>query len=283
MAAPAPETAKGIERRLKEGYELRDRYHCFKDLSFFLPALPLPGMKSIVPAILLATVLVLAMPAAALTITNMVGHVDPSVMGTDTPAGSMDEVRGDVVIIRGSEVIDARVGMEVLWSDIVWARGEESLAGVYVTDVDHLFRERGPGGYIDMTGALTPGNLPAVAEETPAATGGWTIGYMQGRGFVQRGTDVYPASKDMALLPGDSVSAGEGSQLTVVSPTGELVKITERTRFEIPGEEAPAGPLQAVLDGITGVFDSIWNGLNGLIRGESFEIMPGAGGGGSRG
>ncbi|MGC9435328.1 MAG: hypothetical protein ACP5C4_04475 [Methanomicrobiales archaeon] len=240
-------------------------------------------MKTILLAIVLVCATFLAMPAAALTITNMVGHVDPSVMGTDTPAGIMDEIRGDVVIIRGSEVIDARVRMEVRWSDIVWARGEESLAGVYVTELDHVFREQGPSGFIDMTGTLTPGNLPAVAEETPAATGAWTIGYLQGRGFVQRGTKVLPATQGMVLQPGDSVSAGEGSQVTVVSPDGELVKVTERTRFVIPEQEAPAGPLQAVVDGITGVFDSIWNGLNNLIRGESFEIKTPAAGTGSRG
>lgn len=242
-------------------------------------------MKTILPAIVLVCATLLAMPVAALTITNMAGHVDPSVMGTDSPAGTLQEVRGKVVVIRGwgSEVIDARKGMEIRWSDIVWACGEESLAGVYVTELDHVFREQGPAGYIDMTGTLTPGNLPAVAEETAAATGVWTIGYMQGRGFVQRGTEVLPATQGMVLQVGDSVGAGEGSQVTIVSPDGDLVKITERTRFVIPEQEAPAGPLQAVVDSITGVFDSIWNGLNNLIKGESFEIKVPAAGTGSRG
>ncbi|MEW7008156.1 DUF2846 domain-containing protein [Lentilitoribacter sp. EG35] len=98
---------------------------------------------------------------------------------------------------------------------------------------------------------------------------------ISGRAFVERGIKTYPATQGFPLLVGDKINVEEGSQATLELAGSGVIKITEKTSFQIPETTKSTAP--------PGMATKAWEKIKEMIRGESFELKKPTGGGGVRG
>ncbi|MCW5691653.1 MAG: hypothetical protein KIT48_04755 [Pseudolabrys sp.] len=122
---------------------------------------------------------------------------------------------------------------------------------------------------------LNPANAakgcPIAKTIAPSAT----VTFVSGRVFVTRGVRTLPAATGMTVHPGDVVAVEEGSQASLNLFNGGIMKISEKTKFEIPNPvTAPPPP---------GISANLWAKAKQLIQGESFEIKTPTACTGSRG
>ncbi|GMU39193.1 MAG: hypothetical protein AMXMBFR23_00590 [Chloroflexota bacterium] len=90
---------------------------------------------------------------------------------------------------------------------------------------------------------------------------------VSGRVFIVRGIRTIPAAPGLQLHGGDVVAVEEASSSTI-SLAGEALRLSERSKFEIPVPQADAPP-----GGVVGrLFDGGWTRLKRLVQGEPFEI-----------
>lgn len=64
------------------------------------------------------------------------------------------------------------------------------------------------------------------------------ITYSEGRAFVVRGVRTIPAKVGTILMAGDVVAVEEGSAVSIDLTNTGLLKISEKTKFEIPQTQA---------------------------------------------
>lgn len=88
---------------------------------------------------------------------------------------------------------------------------------------------------------------------------------VSGRVFVVRGVRTIAALPGTTLRDGDVVSVEDGSYVTL-SLVGDTMKISEKTKFEVPDTA------QTEADGRAPLFGRGWTALKYLIQGPSFEI-----------
>lgn len=94
------------------------------------------------------------------------------------------------------------------------------------------------------------------------------ITYTEGRAFVVRGVRTIPAKVGTILMAGDVVAVEEGSAVSIDLTNTGLLKISEKTKFEIPQTQAT----EERTSSISLFFGGIWTEAKKLIQGESFEI-----------
>lgn len=94
------------------------------------------------------------------------------------------------------------------------------------------------------------------------------ITYSEGRAFVVRGVRTIPAKVGTILMAGDVVAVEEGSAVSIDLTNTGLLKISEKTKFEIPQTQAT----EERTSSISLFFGGIWTEAKKLIQGESFEI-----------
>jgi hypothetical protein len=94
------------------------------------------------------------------------------------------------------------------------------------------------------------------------------ITYSEGRAFVVRGVRTIPAKVGTILMAGDVVAVEEGSAVSIDLTNTGLLKISEKTKFEIPQTQAQ----EERTSSISLFFGGIWTEAKKLIQGESFEI-----------
>jgi len=94
------------------------------------------------------------------------------------------------------------------------------------------------------------------------------ITYSEGRAFVVRGVRTIPAKVGTILMAGDVVAVEEGSAVSIDLTNTGLLKISEKTKFEIPQTQAK----EERTSSISLFFGGIWTEAKKLIQGESFEI-----------
>ena len=111
-----------------------------------------------------------------------------------------------------------------------------------------------------------PNVLAACAEGPAVVPFPARIVSVKGRAFVVRGMKTFPASEGMKLAAKDIVASEDGSIVTIyIMGSGEL-KITEKSKFEIPerfAEQSPSEP---------GLADQAGQEFKKILQGESFEI-----------
>jgi hypothetical protein len=94
------------------------------------------------------------------------------------------------------------------------------------------------------------------------------ISFLQGRAFIQRGVRIIPAKIKDPVNAGDTISVEEGSQASINLYNTGLIKITEKSKFEIPLKEENNERTSSV----SLFFGSLWTKAKKLVKGESFEI-----------
>ncbi len=88
---------------------------------------------------------------------------------------------------------------------------------------------------------------------------------VSGRVFIVRGVRTLSALPGTTLRPGDVVAVEEGAHATLILGT-ETLKVSEKTKFEIPDGSLTEGGASSLL------FGRAWTALKYLIQGPSFEI-----------
>lgn len=101
------------------------------------------------------------------------------------------------------------------------------------------------------------------------------IAAIKGRAFIERGIKTLPAKVGSQVYVDDKVNVQEGSQVSILLFGSGLIKITEKTSFQIP-ETRKAGPPP-------GMATKAWSAIKKLINGESFELKGTSSTGGVRG
>ncbi len=105
---------------------------------------------------------------------------------------------------------------------------------------------------------------------------------MSGDIFITRGIKIFPATGSDALIGGDILTIRDESTATILlNDTGQL-KISQKTRFQIPREPYTCARNKAIF-GIKNGIGSIWNALKDNLKGESYEIKTPSGTPGVRG
>lgn len=94
------------------------------------------------------------------------------------------------------------------------------------------------------------------------------VTYIEGRAFIVRGMRTIPVKVGTELLAGDVVAVEEGSACSIDLINTGLLKISEKTKFEIPEQQAQ----QERTSSISLFFGGIWTEAKKLLQGESFEI-----------
>lgn len=125
-----------------------------------------------------------------------------------------------------------------------------------------LLDSNGDGTWSDQLGCYG-----TVSFRRITATGSHDARYVQsiaGRAFVVRGVRTLPAVPGMTLRVGDVVAIEEGSAATL-SIEGKILKISEKTKFEIPEE------VSMDTRG-TSAPNQVWTSLKYLLQGPEFEI-----------
>lgn len=125
-----------------------------------------------------------------------------------------------------------------------------------------LLDSDGSGSWSDELGCYG-----TVSFRRITAVGSHDAHYVQsiaGRAFVVRGVRTLPVAPGMTLRAGDVVAVEEGSAATL-SIAGKILKISEKTKFEIP-EEVPMGTQG------TSAPNQVWTSLKYLLQGPEFEI-----------
>lgn len=90
-----------------------------------------------------------------------------------------------------------------------------------------------------------------------------------GRVFYVRGVRTFPISPGTRVQSGDVVAAEEGSEITL-NFTGHLMKVYEKSKFEIPSIESIRSDPPPTGSSLS--LSGLWTHLKDLIQGESFEI-----------
>ncbi len=124
-----------------------------------------------------------------------------------------------------------------------------------------LLDSNGVGTWSDELGCygdVTFQRITAVGSHDPRY-----IREIAGRAFVVRGIRTIPAAPGLVLHPGDVVAVEESSQV-ILAIGSDVLRISEKTKFEIPAEETDVQE--------STVTDRIWTSLKYLIQGPSFEI-----------
>lgn len=95
--------------------------------------------------------------------------------------------------------------------------------------------------------------------------------FVKGRAFIERGIRTLPAKKGVPLQAGDKINVQEGSQAHINLRNSGILKITEKTSFQIPEASGPATP--------PGLADKAWVKIKDLLKGEDFELKASSTGG----
>ncbi len=95
-----------------------------------------------------------------------------------------------------------------------------------------------------------------------------------GRAFVERGIKTFPATPGFPLRVGDKVNVEEGSQASILLAGSGVLKITEKTSFQVPAAATAKAP--------PGILDSVWNKMKVILQGESFGLKAPTAGPGVR-
>ncbi|MCJ8344433.1 FecR domain-containing protein, partial [bacterium] len=95
-----------------------------------------------------------------------------------------------------------------------------------------------------------------------------SVAFIKGRAFIERGIKTLPAKLGSILKVGDKVNVEEGSQVSIELFGSGLIKITEKTSFQIPETEAGSERTSK----ISLFFGGLWVKAKKLLKGESFEI-----------
>ena len=101
-----------------------------------------------------------------------------------------------------------------------------------------------------------------------AAVNKGTIKFIEGKADILRGIQRINAKLGSALNPGDIINVRENSQVTIDLTETGLLKISARTKFQIPKTEETSTKTSK----ITLFFGSLWVKAKKLAKGESFEI-----------
>lgn len=119
-----------------------------------------------------------------------------------------------------------------------------------------------------------PAPCPAVEQASPEPRPGGEVREIRGRAFVVRGMRSYPVKVGMKLEPADIIAVEESSMVQIYLHESGVLKITEKTKFEIPKPQAPETE--------SGSFAKIGDALKKGLQGPSLEVKC-SGGGGARG
>ena len=101
-----------------------------------------------------------------------------------------------------------------------------------------------------------------------AAVNKGTIKFIEGKADILRGIQRINAKLGSALNSGDIINVRENSQVTINLTETGLLKISARTKFQIPKTEE----ISTKTSKITLFFGSLWVKAKKLAKGESFEI-----------
>jgi len=94
------------------------------------------------------------------------------------------------------------------------------------------------------------------------------VKFKKGKAFISRGMQNLPANLGTILKAGDIIDVAKNSQVSIELNGTGLLKISERTRFQIPrAEEAKEKTSKVTL-----FFGGLWVKAQKLLKGESFEI-----------
>lgn len=111
---------------------------------------------------------------------------------------------------------------------------------------------------------LNPANAQKGCPVAKAIAPRATVTAVSGRVFIVRGVRTLPATMGTALHSGDVVSVEAGSATALNLFGAGIIRIDEKTKFEIPNPAtAPPPP---------GIAAQAWTKAKQLIQGESFEI-----------
>lgn len=96
-----------------------------------------------------------------------------------------------------------------------------------------------------------------------------TIRFLKGRAFVIRGgIQTLPAKVGLVINAGDLLTVDEGSYVSLELSNTGLIKIGEKTKFEIPVEEEA----KQTTSKISLFFGGLWIKARKLLENESFEV-----------
>jgi len=151
-------------------------------------------------------------------------------------------------------------------------------------------------GFCDYASMLWIGNVNIINSKTQTAERNQTeqkevecsdsqvrgtITFVENRAFVVRGVRTLPAKVGTELFSGDVIAVEEDAAVTIdLSNTGQL-KISEKTKFEIPLCTQPEE--KGFFSGITKGFGKFWTQMKNLIQGESYEVKTPTAVAGARG
>lgn len=241
-----------------------------------------PFMQKISKMFLLAVILgllmicILPVSAQASSHTTLQVYTDETVLGriaSITPASDIGAYA--ITITRGTSVQPAMVGDTLRDKDIITIQ-RGSFADIQLVDrSDKTMLGGGTGGtaiLLERAGAL-PGQEAAVTQapasedevvllEFEREEGIVEIGritFVQGKGYIQRGSRIIPAIVGEGLLAGDTVSADKGSEVTVQLVTYGSKKVQDGGRL-ILAEKVVHTP-QGFFEPIFSFFGGIWSSI----------------------
>lgn len=120
-----------------------------------------------------------------------------------------------------------------------------------------------------------PSPCPAVEQAGTEPRNGGEVREIRGRAFLVRGMRSYPIKAGMEVKSADIIAVEDASMVQIYLHEYGLLKITEKSKFEIPAPQAPADK--------PGSFAKITDALKKGLQGPSFEIKCTGGGAGVRG
>lgn len=119
-----------------------------------------------------------------------------------------------------------------------------------------------------------PSPCPAVEQAGTEPRPGGEVREIRGRAFLVRGMRSYPLKVGMEVKPADIIAVEDAAMVQIYLHEYGLLKITEKTKFEIPRPQAPEAE--------SGSFAKIGDALKKGLQGPSLEVKC-SGGGGARG
>lgn len=122
---------------------------------------------------------------------------------------------------------------------------------------------------------LNPENAKKGCSIAKAIAPRATVTYIEGRAFVVRAMRTLPVAVGMQLHAGDVLAVEEGSAASINMYDVGVLKISEKTKFEIPDpRNSPPPP---------SISGQLWTELKKRLEGEKFEIKTPTDACGSRG
>lgn len=119
-----------------------------------------------------------------------------------------------------------------------------------------------------------PSPCPAVEQAGTEPHPGGEVREIRGRAFLVRGMRSYPLKVGMEVKPADIIAVEDAAMVQIYLHEYGLLKITEKTKFEIPKPQASETE--------SGNFAKIGDALKKGLQGPSLEVKC-SGGGGARG